>query len=72
MCHSLNARGQQTYIHGRKSSIYVTVEMKSQACQPESCTERDQPIDFRANPILPKPAALRTEMIHLGYVQRTV
>jgi len=66
MCHSLNARGQQTYILGHKSSIYVTVEMKSQACQPESCTERDQPIDFRANPILPQPSALRTEIVPTG------
>ncbi|MED6250513.1 hypothetical protein ATANTOWER_025121 [Ataeniobius toweri] len=69
MCHSLNAIGQQTYILGHKSSIYATVEMKSQACQPESCTERDQTIDFRAKPILPQPAALRTEIIPMGMVQ---
>lgn len=43
--------------------------MKSQACQPGSWTERDQPIDFRANPISPQPAALRSEIIPMGYVQ---
>ncbi|KAK5935328.1 hypothetical protein CgunFtcFv8_020697 [Champsocephalus gunnari] len=42
--------------------------MKSQACQPGSWTERDQAIDFRANPISPQPAALRTEIIPMGYV----
>lgn len=63
------ARGQQTYILGHKSSIYVTVEMKSQACQPGSRTERDQAIDFRANPISPQYAALRTEIIPMGHVQ---
>ncbi|KAI9528515.1 hypothetical protein NQZ68_020341 [Dissostichus eleginoides] len=52
---------------GSTSSIYVTVEMKSQACQPGSWTERDQAIDFRANPISPQPAALRTEIIPMGY-----
>lgn len=43
--------------------------MKSQACQPGSWTERDQAIDFRANPISPQPAALRSEIIPMGYVQ---
>lgn len=43
--------------------------MKSQACQPGSWTERDQAIDFRANPISPQHAALRTEIIPMGYVQ---
>lgn len=43
--------------------------MKSQACQPGSWTERDQAIDFRANPISPQHAALRTEIIPIGYVQ---
>lgn len=43
--------------------------MKSQACQPGSWTGRDQPIDFRANPISPQLAALRTEIIPMGYVQ---
>lgn len=72
MCHSLNAIGQQTYILGHKSSIYATVEMKSQACQPESGTERDQTIDFRAKPILPQLAALRTEIIPMGLVQEAL
>lgn len=43
--------------------------MKSQACQPGSWTGKDQPIDFRANPISPQLAALRTEIIPMGYVQ---
>lgn len=28
VCHSFFARGQQTYILGQKSSIYLTAEMK--------------------------------------------
>lgn len=40
--------------------------MKSQACQPGSRRERDQPIDFRANPISVQPAALTTAMILMG------
>lgn len=43
--------------------------MKSQACQPGSWTERDQAIDFRANPISPRHAGPRTEIIPIGYVQ---
>lgn len=70
MCHSLNSIGQQTYILGHKSSIHVTVETKSQACQPESWLERDQTIDFRANPISPQPAALRTEITLMGTMQQ--
>lgn len=37
--------------------------------KPGSWTERDQPIDFRANPISPQHAAQRTEIIPMGYVQ---
>lgn len=43
--------------------------MKSQACQPERYTEKDQPIDLRANPISPQPAALKTEITPTGHVQ---
>lgn len=42
--------------------------MKSQACQPERYTEKDQPIDLRANPISPQPAALKTEITPTGHV----
>lgn len=42
--------------------------MKSQACQPGRWTELDGAIDFRANPISPQHAALRTGMIPKGYV----